>query len=272
MSYLSRDAAPFEEGLWNKIDKAIIETARKSLTGRKFLHIYGPLGVGINNIPIDSIADIEEESTEDGFMITKGRKFVEIPTIYDDFTLFARDIEHSMVTGLPLDLSNASLSAERCARKEDHFIFFGQKEYGYEGLLTAEGVNKIKREDWSEGELAYKNIVSAIEIFTSNGIYGNYSLIMSPDLYIQLNRIQPGTGLLEIDRIQKLMSNRVFHTTILGKGKALLVCSDERYMDLVIGQDMAGAYLEQKDLNHVIRIVENVLLRIKLKQAVTIFE
>ncbi len=43
-------------------------------------------------------------------------------------------------------------------------------------------------------------------------------------------------------------------------------------MDLVIGQDMAAAYLETKDLNHVFRIVETILLRIKNKNAVVVFE
>jgi uncharacterized linocin/CFP29 family protein len=41
-------------------------------------------------------------------------------------------------------------------------------------------------------------------------------------------------------------------------------------MDLTIGQDIATAYLEQKNLNHCFRVLETVLLRIKRKQAVVI--
>jgi uncharacterized linocin/CFP29 family protein len=89
---------------------------------------------------------------------------------------------------------------------------------------------------------------------------------------MQLQRIQPGTGLLEIDRIKKMLSDNVYTSSVLGSGKAVLVCSDSRYMDLVLGQDLATAYLEQKDLNHSFRVLESVLLRIKRKQAITVFE
>jgi uncharacterized linocin/CFP29 family protein len=69
-----------------------------------------------------------------------------------------------------------------------------------------------------------------------------------------------------------MLNGNVFTSSVLGTGKAVFVCSDARNMDLVIGQDLAPAYLEQKDLNHSFRVLENVLLRIKRKQAVTVFE
>lgn len=89
---------------------------------------------------------------------------------------------------------------------------------------------------------------------------------------MQLQRIQPGTGLIEIERISKMLKDNVFTSSILQTGKAVLVCSDERNMDLVIGQDLSTAYLEQKDLNHSFRVLESILLRIKCKQAITVFE
>lgn len=271
MDYLSREGSPLSEQLWEEIDQTVIQTARNVLVGRKFLHIFGPLGIGADHIPIDDIEALEEVF-DDGMMTTKGRKHVEIPMIYDDFTLYARHLESSKKYGYPIDLSKAAYSAESCARKEDKFIFYGNTKYGYEGLLTASGTNKITKKDWSLGENAFSDIASAIEIFNQKGIYGTYTLIMSPDLYLQLQRIQPGTGLLEIDRISKLLNGNVFFSNVLDTETALIVCSDPRYMDLVIGQDLATAYLEQVDLNHNFRILETILLRIKRKQAITIFE
>ena len=87
-----------------------------------------------------------------------------------------------------------------------------------------------------------------------------------------MQRLQEGTGLLEIDRVSKLVDGNIFKTPVLGKGKAVLVCSDPRNMDLVIGQDISTGYLEQKDFNHSFRILETVLLRIKRKQAIVVFE
>lgn len=271
MSYLSREGAPISESLWEQIDNTIIDTARKTLVGRRFLHIFGPLGIGADSIKIDDTEALDEVY-DDGFITTKGRKYVEIPMIYEDFTLLSRDLENSKKLGYPINLSKVAYAAESCARKEDRLIFLGNAKYGYEGLLTASGANKMKKSDWSTGENAFSDLVSALQLFTNLGIYGTYSLILSPDLYTQLQRIQPGTGILEIDRIRKLLNGNVFFSPILGTNKAALVCSDPRYMDLVIGQDLATAYLEQKDLNHCFRTLESILLRIKRKQAVTLFE
>lgn len=271
MSYLSREASPLPAELWEQIDSAVVASARRVLTGRRFLHMFGPLGIGVENIAVDD-ADAVDIVANDGFITTKGRKLMEIPTIYDDFTLFARSLESASKSGYPVDLSKAMASAEACAIKEDKLIYFGNEALGYEGLLTAPGANKITKKDWSIGENAFADIASAIEILTGKGIYGTYTLIISPDLYLMMQRLQPGTGLLEIDRVSKLLDGHLIKSPVLGKGKAVLVCSDIRNMDLVVGQDMAAAYLEQKDLNHSLRVLETVVLRIKRKQAIVVFE
>ncbi len=43
-------------------------------------------------------------------------------------------------------------------------------------------------------------------------------------------------------------------------------------MDLVIGQDMAVAYLEQAELNHSFIILETAFPRIKRERAIVVFE
>lgn len=271
MSYLSREGSPISEELWEQIDSAVVRTARGILTGRRFLHIFGPLGIGAGSIHIDD-ADAFDEVSNDGFITTKGRRYVEIPTIYDDFTILGKEFEISEKSGYPVDLSKAMDSAQACALKEDKLIFFGNADMGYEGLMTASGVNKLKRKDWTKGENAFSDVASAIELLTSKAIYGTYAMTVSPDLYMQMQRLQEGTGLLEIDRVSKLLDGHVYKSPVLGKEKAVLVCSDSRNMDLVIGQDISTAYLEQKDLNHSFRILETVLLRIKRKQAIVVFE
>lgn len=270
MSYLSRESSSISEELWRRIDSTVVDTARSILTGRKFLTIYGPLGIGTDSIVLDS--DTVDEEYGDSLITTKGRRFIEIPLLYNDFTLLSRDIERSLQYGYPVDLAKAAVSAEACARKEDQFIFFGDEAHGYEGLLTAQGINRLKKSDWSVGENAFSDVAAALELFAVKNIYGTYVLVVSPDIYTQLQRIQPGTGLIELDRIRKMLSDRVFSSSVLGKNKAVILCSDARNMDLVIGQDLTAAYLEQKDLNHSFRVLESLLPRIKRSQAVTVFE
>ena len=103
MDYLARESSPFEESFWQNIDKVVVETASRTLIGRRFLSIYGPLGAGAISVQYDK--SDREEVFEDGFVKTSGRKSVELPQIYQDFTLLWRDLENNISNKLPLDLS-----------------------------------------------------------------------------------------------------------------------------------------------------------------------
>jgi uncharacterized linocin/CFP29 family protein len=269
MSYLSREASPLSEGLWKQIDAEVVGAARRVLTGRRFLPMFGPLGIGAESVVLDE-ADALEETAQNGILTTKGRKFAEIPVLFDDFTLLARDLESSEKTGYPVDLSKAAAAAEACALKEDGLIYFGDGKLGYKGLLTAPGAGKLEKKDWAAGENAFSDVAAAIELLASKNVYGTLALSVSPDLYMKMQRLQPGTGLLEIDRVRGLVDGRVYKTPVLGKNKAVLVCAEPRNMDLAVGQDMAAAYLEQKELNHSFRVLESVLPRIKRAQAIVV--
>lgn len=270
MDFLARDTVKLPESFWENVDKTIIDTIRKNLVGRKFLNLFGPIGPGALSVLVDTVS-ISEES-EDGVVKTTGRQFAQLPQIYEEFTLFWRDLEYNKSTGYPMDLSAAIFAAAKIAKKEDKLIFFGNEFIQSEGLLTASGITKMTRGDWSTGENAFSDIASALSAFRSKGIIGKYSLILSPDLYVELQRIQPGLGVMEIDRITNLLSGNLFNAPVLGSQKALLVCAEPQYMDLAIGQDMVTAYQETKDLNHIFRILETAALRLKCKDAVIVFE
>ena len=55
MDYLARESADLSDELWNRIDEAVIGTARKQLTCRRFLKIHGPLGVGATTVSMDGV-------------------------------------------------------------------------------------------------------------------------------------------------------------------------------------------------------------------------
>lgn len=270
MDYLSRASAPFSEDLWAQIDKAVIDTAKKHMICRRFLNLFGPLGPGATTVLVDSLT--KGESFENGFAQTTGRRIAELPLMYEDFTLFSRDLEYSCRQGYPTDLSAAIAASQKCAKREDDLILNGNKALGVDGLLTVKGSHKIKRGNWKEGEDAYKNIAEAISYFASHSLLGRYALVLSPDLYLDLQRLIPSVGIIEIDRIAKLVNGRVYTTGPYGSSRAVIVCAEPQYMDLAVGMDLSVGYLELKDLNHSLRIVETVALRIKNPEAIVCFE
>jgi len=270
MNFLARDTFPFPQDFWDNIDKTVVDTVRKNLVGRKFLTIFGPLGAGTISVQIDDISSVEEIA--EGAVRTSGRTLIEVPQIFEDFILRWRDIENSEMTGAPVDLSRAIVAAQAMARKEDSLIFFGNEFLGYEGLMNASGTMKMKRGDWSTGENAFSDIAKGLSSFESKGIIGRCALIVSPDLFVQLQRIQPALGMMEAERIRQMLGGSLFIAPVLGKDKAVLVCAEPQYMDLAVGKDMETGYLEPKDFNHVFRIIETAALRIKCRDAIIVYE
>lgn len=272
MDYLARESAPFSSEIWEKVDETVVAAASKLLTGRRFIDLYGPLGAQTLSVPVDDL-NRKAAVEEDGIMSrTAGRAYRELPLIYSDATLYWRDMENSIKTGRPLDLSAVAEATAKCASKEDELIFFGSKALGYDGLFTVKGASHIKRSDWKTGENPFADVAKGIETLVEKGVWGRTALIVSPNLYTQLQRIQPGTGRMEIDRVSSLVDGHLYRTPVLGQDKAILVCAEPQYIDLVVGQDFAASYLELKDLNHVIRIIETAMPRIKRSDAIVVFD
>lgn len=192
MDYLAREGAPISSEMWEKIDAAVIDNAKKHMVCRRFLSLYGPLGAGASTVVVDSPS--KEEELKDGVGRITGRRILELPQFYQDFALLWRDIEDSQKQGYPLDLSVAAAAAQRSAKQEDDLILFGSRELGTEGLLNAEGAFKIKRGDWSTGEDAYKDVAHGISYLSSNSMLGRYALVLSPEIYLELERLQPNVG------------------------------------------------------------------------------
>ncbi len=270
MNFLARDDAPFSAELWQQIDEAVVKAASGQMVGRRILPLFGPLGPGAESVLINYVG--EEEILEDGIGTIAGQKLVRLPELYQDFSLLWRNLEYSSMHHYPVDLGAAIQAAQKIAAAEDKLIFFGNERLQAEGLFNAPGIQKLDRSDWSTGEGAFSDIAKGLIEFTKEGILGRKQLIVSPDLYVDLQRIQKTMGVLEIDRIAKLIENPVINAPVLGPGKAMLVCSESQFMDLAVGIDTSVGYLEMSDFNHVFRIMETAALRLKNPKAVIVFE
>lgn len=277
MDYLLRDDSPFSEKDWDKIDELVVKVASQQLVGRRVLQLFGPLGAGVQSISLDTVnySEGEMDLFGDGEaceIVSQTRKYAAIPMIYKDLVISWRDVETSRQLGLPLDLAPLAAAAAACAKKEDYLIFNGSEEFNYPGLLTVEGRGVIKKQDWSQGENPFNDIAKAIEQFISKGVYGPYALVTSPKLYVQMQRIQEGTGILELSRVKELVDGKIYQSPAIPENRAVLVAIGPHNMDLVLGQDMVTGYIGPEQLNHKMRILETVILRIKRPEAVVTFE
>ena len=158
--YLMRDDAPFSDEEWEKLDELVVGVARKLLVGRRFIQLTGPLGAGVQTVPVPAVGSAEAclhdqegcacEAGECEVIQVTGHKFLSLPLIHQDFRLAWRDIEASRRMGWPLELGPAAAASAACARAEDELIFHGHPEHGYEGLLNATGRHTVSLDDWDE--------------------------------------------------------------------------------------------------------------------------
>lgn len=269
--YLSRGDAPFDDLFWEEIDHAVASTAKRILTARKFLPYNGSASTETLFTKIDG-GGRTEEFEESGFAVSNNRKVVEIPQLFADFWLYWRDIAEAKSNGAKPDLGAACMAALKIARLEDTMAFYGIPNMNIDGLFTVKGSQNISRADWTEGENAFIDVAKAVEALESKGHIGRQTLVVSSDLFVQLQRIQPGTGVLESERIEKLLTGKLVKASALKPNTAALISTESYCLDLLVGQDIKTAYLEAVDLNHHLRIMETAVVRIKIPESIVIFK
>lgn len=261
MYLVGKEQSPLNNEYWETMNEIVINTAKKILIGRRFLPIFGPLGAYTHSIFVDVT---EGESVK--------RKYYPLKQIYNDFIISWNDIEYILANRGPYDFSQVSRAALECAKMEDEFIFWGCQELNLEGILTSTGTNKIKKGNWDEEEVAYTDIVRGIELLIKKGFAGKFVLVLSPNVYAKLARLNKVMGIPEIEIISKLVNGNIYQTPVIGDDRSVLICAEFANIDLTIGQDLTIAYIGNDKLDHEFRIIETIVLRIKNKDSIVIFE
>lgn len=261
MSYLNRESAPFPSALWDKIDAAAVSAATEILTGRRFLEVEGPYGVGLTTIEVGA-EDYCRQPAPDEAGAVLGRA-IGVPMLRKSFGLSVRRIEGAVNMGQPLILSAVEDAAEAVARREEEFIYYGQKDFGLEGLLTAKGRNDRACGDWSKVEQALDDVLGAVNALDMKGFHGPYALSLSPALYNDLFRRYEGTDMLQLEHLKRLCELGVYKAEIEG---AVLV--DSHVGRIVIGQDLMTGYTQTDGIHHQMFVSESLVLMLEEPEAV----
>ncbi|HHT9135561.1 MAG TPA: family 1 encapsulin nanocompartment shell protein [Candidatus Avalokitesvara rifleensis] len=262
---------------WEKLNRVVHETAERYAVGRKFINVYGPLGTGVQCVPMDtypapSKASIDMLGESNEAVHSLKRDIAHLPLIYKDFWLYWRDIEAAHKCETPLDVSAAVAAAIATASREDDLIFNGSEETGTTGLLNTSNRQTVKINDWSAVGNGFQDVVAATEKLYSTGFYGPYALVLSPRLYAQISRVFDKTGRLEIEGIREIVKGGVHQSYAFKKDVALVVSMGSHNLDLAVGTNPHVEYWGPENLNHRFRVVESAVLRVKCAQAICTVE
>lgn len=277
-NFLNRAEAPLLEEEWAAVDKIVVDVARRALSGRRFLQIFGPLGAAVQDVDYDTFAGLGDAEVtvlgdESRSAVRAHRRVHEnIPLIYKDFVLYWRDLETARMMNMPIDVSAAAAAAAYVAREEDNLIFYGSPALGYDGLFTVKGHQTMKARDWSVSGNAFQDIVDARVRLLDHGFYGPYALVVNPVWFAHMHQLLAGSGVLEINHVRELAAAGVFQSPVVKPNHALLVSTGIQNFDIALAQDLITAYLGAEQMNHPFRVFESLVLRIKRPEAIIALE
>ncbi len=278
MNFLDRQSAPLTEEDWERLDHAMVKTARGMLIGRRTIPVLGPLGPGVSTVPYSVYGgktptgiDMNGENGEVSVR-AEGRQTVNLPMIYKDFKMVWRDVETDRKLGIPLDVSAAVAAANDVAVQEDDLIFNGHRDLGLEGLLGAKGRQKIKFKGWEESGNALADVVQAVGALADAGHYGPFAMVVSPKLFGRMVRVYGNTGRLELEQVKAMLTGGVYFSNVIKGDKAVVLATGSQNLELAVGQDLVTGYLGPTNLNHEFRVLETAALLIRRPAAICTIE
>jgi uncharacterized linocin/CFP29 family protein len=261
MDYLNRRMVPFGDDIWNRIDEAAVKAARDVLTGRRFLEVDGPYGVGLTSVEVGHDDYCRQPTPEEAGAVM-GRA-ISVPMLRKELRLSIRRLAASRDMGQPLNLTPVEDAAEAVARREEEFIYYGQTDFRLQGLLTAEGRAHHDGGNWANIDQALEDVLAAVNALDARGFRGPYALALAPALYNGLFRRYAGTDMLQLEHLRRLCQRGVYKAPIDGG-----VLVDPRVGKLIIGQDLMAGYIGQDGVHYQLYLSESVVLRLDEPRAV----
>jgi len=263
MDTLNRGQAPFPPSIWQAIDEAAAKSARDRLTGRRFLDLEGPFGLGLTVIEVGNDDYCRQPGPEEAGQILGHA--IQVPMIRKSFRLSIRRVAAHLDNGQPLDLSPAQDAAEAVAAREEELIYTGQPAFGLYGLLNMEGHQEVPGGDWTAPDRALQDVLAAATRLDDSGYRGPYALALAPALYNNLFRLYPGSDVMGLEHLRRLCTAGIYKASIEGG-----VLVDTRVGVLILGQDLHTGYSSQDGVHYHLYVSESIVLRIDEPKAICV--
>ncbi|MCI0552873.1 MAG: bacteriocin family protein [Anaerolineae bacterium] len=299
MNYMNygRNKIDWNQEIWNRLDQAVHEEAKRIKIASKFLPLYGPMPEALT-VPSDRVIDDRED--REPLFIEEGetRPLIEI---YSEFKLTPQQVmrESELMTAHTLAIRATNLLSQA----EDLLIFQGQEVTARHPLFVTKRVEfrsgpaqdhllKIPTDQIIEvpplppdsdrpglrwGENAFEAVAEGYARLQNLGHYGPYALVLHHVPYADTYAPLKTTLIMPADRIKQLVTKGFFGTGTLpkiddvepSKFTGLLVSIGGNTMDLVVGKDVMTAFMqEDPDGNYRFRVLERFALRVKDPSAV----
>ena len=272
---MGRDAVGWSQDVWDRIDKAVGDEARRSSLAASLLPLVGPLPAALT-VAADVIAGNPLAIAEDGV-----RPLVELSV---EFTLTPTQVagEASLLTATSL----ATRAANLLAQAEDILIFQGEagqnaplfkvvkrRQSPGTGLVeSAEeeiAVQPVQAGSRHYGEHLFAAVAKGCAHLQAKGQYGPYALALHDTIYADSFAPLAGTLVTPADRIKPLVTQGFAGTGALPPHTGVLVSVGGNTVDLALASDAAVDFSQvDGDGLSRFRVSERFALRVKERAAI----
>ncbi|MEN6479635.1 MAG: family 1 encapsulin nanocompartment shell protein [Anaerolineales bacterium] len=250
--YYMRDAAPIDAATWAKIDDMVVTVAKKTLVGRRLLHLVGPLGWGVELVPVFGFTE-----SDGAAVVTDTTEYLRLIENSQEFILKAKQLAMASQTPFGLDLGAVATAASKLTRAEDEVVIGG--------MLKAAGTTSALG-DWDTLGGPFQAVATAIARLQAAEVDGPFALVLSPAMFARLASLMR-EGRRELDLVSKLVEEGIFQSRNMPDDAVLVVSPQPWNADLVVGQDIVTSYVGNEGLDQRFRVFETLALRVKRAEA-----
>lgn len=252
---------------FQQLQDAVITAVRKPLVGRMVMPITELGNYGIQQLKFYKTTDMSAAAIgmaavqQNMDVVGLAPDTLNIPVIWKDFVVYARDLASSERLGIPLDTANATDAGRRVAEAEETLIWEGLQ--GFIGFMGAVGrLTEGSAGAWSTPANAYKDVNDAIAQLENAGYGGRPALVVTPAQMADLRLVFANTGIPIIEKIQQLCT--VYMSFFFAdNASALMVMPDAANFELQIGQNAVTQAWELPGGDYFFRVYEALIPQFK---------
>jgi uncharacterized linocin/CFP29 family protein len=234
MDFLRQSLAPITDKAWEFINEEAKETLTATLTGREFVDVEGPKGIGFASVPLGQL-DVPKNQ-EKGKVHYGVHKVMPLIELRMPFELDIWELDNVVRGNEAINVDNLIDAAKQIAKFEEDVIYKGFKPAHIKGLIESSEHRKFQLE--GNYEKLCDILSQAIIAFKQEGIEGEFNLVVGNELYQYINSYNKGYPTKKL--VESIINGNIILSESIEGG--LLVARRGGDFRLTLGQDMSIGY------------------------------
>jgi len=209
LQFVGTDQTQLTLEQYQRIQDAVVTAVRKPLVGRLIMPTEDLGDFGIQQIKYYEQTDMSKAAVgmamvqQNADIVGLTPKTLDIPVIWKDFVVYARDLASSKRFGIPLDTSAAVSAGKAVAEREEELIWQGVE--GFSGFLNVAGTQtQASAGAWTTPGNGYTDIINAIAKVEGAGYAGRPVAIVTSKQMADLRLLFGNTGIPQLEKVQEL--------------------------------------------------------------------